>query len=55
MWLLEVRLLETDLESWVLLSDWPVESEAQALRVFEMYRQRWGVEICQATLAARQP
>lgn len=28
----------------VLLSDWPIDSEAQALRVFQMYRQRWGVE-----------
>jgi hypothetical protein len=43
-WLVEVRLLSTNLEAWVLLSDWQVETEAQALRIFEMYRQRWSVE-----------
>lgn len=43
-WLVEVRLLDTNLDPWVLLSDWQVESEAQALRIFQMYRQRWSVE-----------
>jgi DDE family transposase len=43
-WLVEVRLLDTTLDPWVLLTDLEVESEAQALRIFEMYRQRWSVE-----------
>jgi hypothetical protein len=43
-WLVEVRLLDTNLDPWVLLSDWQVETEAQAVRIFEMYRQRWSVE-----------
>ena len=44
LWLLEVHLLETDLEPWLLISDWEVISEAQALRIFQMYCQRWSVE-----------
>lgn len=43
-WLVEVRLLDTMLEPWLLLTDWEVATEAQALRIFQMYRQRWGVE-----------
>jgi hypothetical protein len=43
-WLVEVRLLDTKLEPWLLLTDWEVATEAQALRIFRMYRQRWGVE-----------
>src|SRR5262245_25635147 len=43
-WLVEVRLLSTNLEAWVLLTDLEVSSEAQALRIFQMYRQRWSVE-----------
>jgi transposase len=45
-WVLEVRALSTTLEPWLLLTDWEVSSEAQALRMFQMYRQRWGVEDC---------
>ena len=45
-WLVEVRLLDTTLDPWLLLTDWEVASEAQALRIFQMYRQRWGVEDC---------
>ncbi len=44
LWLVEVRLLDTKLEPWLLLTDWEVETEQQALRVFRMYRQRWAVE-----------
>ncbi|MFL5590356.1 MAG: hypothetical protein ACJ8DI_22265 [Ktedonobacteraceae bacterium] len=29
---------------WLLLTDWPVEDEQQAVRIFAMYRQRWAVE-----------
>jgi hypothetical protein len=44
LWLLEVRLPETGMEPWLLLTDWEVESKASAVRVFTMYRQRWAVE-----------
>jgi hypothetical protein len=43
-WLVEVGLGDTNLEPWLLLTDWEVTSEQQALRLFQMYRQRWGVE-----------
>jgi len=43
-WLVEVRLLDTYLEPWLLLTDWEVETDTQAVRIFQMYRQRWGVE-----------
>jgi hypothetical protein len=43
-WLLEIRLVDTALEPWLLLTDWEVATETQALRIFQMYRQRWGVE-----------
>jgi hypothetical protein len=45
-WLVEIRLLDTTLDPWLLLTDWEVATEAQALRIFQMYRQRWGVEDC---------
>jgi hypothetical protein len=45
-WLVEIRLLDTRLDPWLLLTDWEVATEAQALRIFQMYRQRWGVEDC---------
>ena len=44
LWLVEVRLLGTKREPWLLLTDWPVTDEASALHVFRMYRQRWAVE-----------
>ena len=44
LWLVEVRLLDTKLEPWLLLTDWPVTDEQSALRIFRMYRQRWAVE-----------
>jgi hypothetical protein len=43
-WLVEIRLLDTLLDPWLLLTDWEVVTEAQALRLFQMYRQRWAVE-----------
>lgn len=43
-WLVEVRLLDTYLEPWLLVTDWEVETDSQAVRIFQMYRQRWGVE-----------
>jgi hypothetical protein len=43
-WLVEVRLLDTGLDPWLLLTDGEVSTSAQAVRVFQMYRQRWGAE-----------
>jgi hypothetical protein len=44
LWLVEVRLLGTTLDPWLLLTDWPVTDADSALRIFRMYRQRWAVE-----------
>jgi len=44
LWLVEVRLSGTNLEPWLLLTDWPVTDADSALRIFRMYRQRWAVE-----------
>ena len=44
LWLVQVRVLDCPWEPWWLITDWPVETEAQAMRIFCMYRQRWGVE-----------
>ena len=44
LWLVEVRLLGTQLEPWLLVTDWPVTDAESALRIFRMYRQRWAVE-----------
>jgi hypothetical protein len=44
LWLVEVRLLGTQLEPWLLITDWPVTDAERALRIFRMYRQRWAVE-----------
>jgi len=43
-WLVEVRLPGTHMEPWVLLTDWPVLDAPSAVRIFQMYRQRWAVE-----------
>jgi hypothetical protein len=43
-WLVEVRVLGVDWEPWLLLTDWPVEDAASAVRIFRMYRQRWSVQ-----------
>jgi hypothetical protein len=44
LWLVQVRVLGSPWEPWWLITDWPVETEAEAMRIFRMYRQRWGVE-----------
>jgi Transposase DDE domain len=44
LWLVEIRLLGTKLDPWLLLTDWVVETAAQGVRILRMYRQRWGVE-----------
>jgi hypothetical protein len=43
-WLVEVRLEKVALEPWWLLTDHPVETAEQALRLFRMYCQRWAIE-----------
>lgn len=44
LWLVEIRLPGTALEPWLLVTDWSVEDGESAVRVFQMYRQRWAVE-----------
>jgi hypothetical protein len=44
LWLVQVQVLDTTLEPWWLITDWPVETETEALRIFCMYRQRWAIE-----------
>ena len=45
-WVVVVTLLDTALEPWVVLTDWEVRTAEQGVRIFQMYRQRWGVEDC---------
>lgn len=45
-WLVEVRLENVATDPWLLLTDWPVNDEASALRIFRMYRTRWAIEDC---------
>ena len=44
LWLVEVRISDTTMEPWLLLTDWPVVDEPSAVRIFCMYRQRWAAE-----------
>jgi hypothetical protein len=48
LWLVEIGLLGTKLDPWLLLTDWMVADAAQGVRILRMYRQRWGVEMSQA-------
>lgn len=43
-WLVEARLERVAAEPWWLLTDHPVETAEQALRIFRMYCQRWAIE-----------
>lgn len=43
-WLVEVIVPHTNLKPWLLLTDWPVRDEQNAVHIFRMYRQRWAVE-----------
>lgn len=45
-WFVQVRVLGVDWQPWLLLTDWPVTTAEQVLRIFRMYRQRWSVEDC---------
>jgi hypothetical protein len=44
LWLVQVQVLTTTQAPWLLLTDWPVEDEQSALRIFPMYRERWAAE-----------
>jgi len=43
-WLMQVCLVGTTLEPWLLLTDRPVTDLESAVHIFRMYRQRWSVE-----------
>jgi Transposase DDE domain len=43
-WVVEVHIVGSDQDSWLLLTDWPVTDAPSAARIFTRYRQRWGVE-----------
>ncbi|MBT8407420.1 MAG: hypothetical protein KJP05_08180, partial [Deltaproteobacteria bacterium] len=40
-WLAKVRLPGTQLKPWLLLTDWLVTDVDSAIRIFQMYRERW--------------
>lgn len=44
LWLVKVHLLGVRLEPWLLITDRPVTDTESAVRIFHLYRQRWGVE-----------
>jgi hypothetical protein len=44
LWLVRVCLPNTDHAPWLLITDWPVTDAESAIRIFQMYRQRWAVE-----------
>jgi hypothetical protein len=44
LWLVEVRLPKTELDPWLLVTDWPITDADRAVRIFRMNRQRWAVE-----------
>ena len=41
-WLVEVHIVGTDQDPWLLLTDWPGTSEQSAARISAMYRERQG-------------
>src|SRR5258708_38415860 len=44
LWLVKMTVLGTTQAPWWLLTDWPVEDEVSAMRIFTMYRERWAAE-----------
>ena len=44
LWLVRVALPGTDQSPWLLVTDWPVTEAESAVRILQMYRQRWAVE-----------
>lgn len=43
-WIVQVKVEGSAGEPWYLLTDWPVTTPAEALRIFRFYRRRWSVE-----------
>jgi len=43
-WIVSVEVEGAAGEPWYLLTDWPVTTQADALRIFRFYRRRWSVE-----------
>jgi hypothetical protein len=43
-WMVKVEIEGAASAPWYLLTDWPVTTEAEALRIFRFYRRRWSVE-----------
>lgn len=43
-WIVKVEVEGAASDPWYLLTDWPVTTEADALRIFRFYRRRWSVE-----------
>jgi hypothetical protein len=43
-WIVHVQLQGTTHEPWWLITDWPVETDEQAQRIFRMYCARWAAE-----------
>lgn len=43
-WIVKVEIEGAAGDPWYLLTDWPVTTEAEALRCFRFYRRRWAVE-----------
>jgi hypothetical protein len=43
-WIVKVEVEGAASAPWYLLTDWPVTTAAEALRIFRFYRRRWAVE-----------
>ena len=43
-WVVKVEVEGAASDPWYLLTDWPVTTETEALRIFRFYRRRWSVE-----------
>jgi len=43
-WIVKVEVEGAASAPWYLLTDWPVTTEADVLRIFRFYRRRWAVE-----------
>ena len=44
LWLVKATIVGTTQAPWWVLTDWPVEDEQSAERIFTMYRERWAAE-----------
>jgi hypothetical protein len=43
-WIVKVEVEGAAGDPWYLLTDWPVTTEAEVVRIFRFYRRRWSVE-----------